>query len=1651
MDASFGLSSTSTPQTVATQEVNIAKLRLLIAREQPLLSHANHLERTVTLRSRALHHTERLRSRLQAIHDDLATEVERLCVASTELTAADAVIISKAAQAARLALTKRLEGVASRWSRDVQDCEVRWQESIRVLDSWAQASAGEAAAAVLEDHGETLPSWLGGLKPASVDGPSTKEILFRSLRRLLNRPLQVAEAISAWPSERFMGLCAVQDGPSHLQSIFRLLIESTGTEGLAVFSERLLLGLSHKLVKNGTGKADIEGCALAVLDELQALSISVTTCDATQEHQARGRGRATRPRICALLNPSRDLELALLAHLQSYRRHDLFTRPSHIRSPSLARNVSAPVAGQSSNNLAQACQRADNLSNSGGSEDTELGGTTLKSLSTFAAEAADVFTTGLGTLGNSVTNFWSTSGAAPGGSREGVSDEESRAVDAPMQSKRTSKNAPPASLSMSRFVTPPLKGITVAGSSPVQAHRQKHSINMPQVSEEDALADFSPRIPSLDAREELRSQLPREARASRRRVQSDAGHSVDTAHIKRVSSISATSASEADPEMTAELIRSVRTTLTALLGRDASNTGSANPDSRPEGAIELPLPVYVIRRLLCEHFPPNDSPTAHRQLLLLFVLRWYAFGRLRSLLTRPDAWTSRCCYTVSFPPRQDSTASSHQYRSLRGVWMSDLAATSALGELHRATYAAIVTALNAEPALSEEHTNTSNTLPEACDLVNLFAAPSVSRCRPEDPSAWSSSAGVHHSPSSEDSTAVTVLALRPADGVALMHVCAPLLVTPAATRRPASTPQTPTQRSPRLRVDTNNLGQNTHVSEQTSCSRSADAATPIEQDHLNEATTDVEAALLHAEARGTMEPEDTALLFVSQRVDGHYTIHQTAPRLAYNHAPAAALRKTVQPSGTATSLPVHADTATDSNSESESLTAIPFPALAVLDSTSTLRGSNTRTMTPSASNTGSFFSSRLDSSSTAGPRRGWQGSGESGWDSPPHSPHRDGFWDFEDTRDDRSALAFKSRAQVGGASPVVRKASLPIRSARALSWQTAGEMAVDLGRRHSTSPIDTAQDGASESLEPLPGATFTLTRRAVMALVRKGYSTSSRRRGQPANLVADMHVAASLAAHRFAYEDAALFDEAADALLHVSQHLPHWASGLEGSLSFAPLLALIAEPLLTIQDGIRDRLVTSHHRLGDLDALRQTLTESTREVLTAMHELRVKAWYSVNIRLDDLVLASRNSARQQFEQSHLGPNTSTSDRFDNKLESGHEWLQSLGLYDFGLDARSINYLRDLDVAFNVIAGKAEEFFACPIWAREAALARPLLLASEAEGDAHPETVVLTSGAWSTAFLLPGEARAHDRAGLEEFLQRSQLLATSLLLSEALPMIYCTPSLPAMIRSSSSAADLGVPVASLVAAKIMRALLSLERLIVSTLSRQSYVTKTADHRPGQAEEHGRKANQSLPFPIGVRSRTNSKAASMDTIGAVGAAQALYGHRSNSGSVDTGDSRLSGSDRPLSVARARRALSMYSDLAEEIAEESEEAEMPAVANIHDILSGVGHPLTREALAARSSGAAGGLAPADEAAWTQDSPQSTSTPRDFGTVTAPTTDDVVAVLEALLQDPRCKPRNLLLNLQVIACFTPTNLLDFRDEGYCFWTMAGAAQMVESAAHKS
>ena len=86
-------------------------------------------------------------------------------------------------------------------------------------------------------------------------------------------------------------------------------------------------------------------------------------------------------------------------------------------------------------------------------------------------------------------------------------------------------------------------------------------------------------------------------------------------------------------------------------------------------------------------------------------------------------------------------------------------------------------------------------------------------------------------------------------------------------------------------------------------------------------------------------------------------------------------------------------------------------------------------------------------------------------------------------------------------------------------------------------------------------------------------------------------------------------------------------------------------------------------------------------------------------------------------------------------------------------------------------------------------------------------------------------------------------------------------------------------------------------------------------------------------------------------------------------------------------------------------------------------------------------------NEREYNSDSDSSTATvspPEPPRQAHAPSTDEIVATLEALLRHSLAGAplgQGMLLSLQVVAAFSPTDVLDRRDEGKAFWDLALAA----------
>lgn len=351
--------------------------------------------------------------------------------------------------------------------------------------------------------------------------------------------------------------------------------------------------------------------------------------------------------------------------------------------------------------------------------------------------------------------------------------------------------------------------------------------------------------------------------------------------------------------------------------------------------------------------------------------------------------------------------------------------------------------------------------------------------------------------------------------------------------------------------------------------------------------------------------------------------------------------------------------------------------------------------------------------------------------------------------------------------------------------------------------------------------------------------------------------------------------------------------------------------------------------------------------------------------------------------------------------------------------------------------------------------------------------MLTFGACSPALLQPEEPRAQALVGLEDFLQRVQLQATGLLLSEAMAGIYSAgsdewfsrridetsglelrrPDIARKYRDSGAGELLKRFELHPSPQQKMRALLALERLLIAHLSapalpqpiRPTAVHTASTRKPLSVQTKGLSsgagsAEVASPTPLSPNEEIVSKSIRRQAsdLGSSGKAREAFQPMSLRG--------------PTGRAR-RRALSIYAD--EDDGRQDEESS--AAPSIHDLLASfTSSPAVKSTSGGKKSSTdeeTVSMMSATETDNTAESSSPTSTthhpleksssgPKSTDSATAlgwyravdpPNTDQVVNALETVLLDADCRPADLFLNLQLVGAFTPTSVLDMKDEVRC------------------
>ncbi|PWN48350.1 hypothetical protein IE53DRAFT_389450 [Violaceomyces palustris] len=1143
------------------------------------------------------------------------------------------------------------------------------------------------------------------------------------------------------------------------------------------------------------------------------------------------------------------------------------------------------------------------------------------------------------------------------------------------------------------------------------------------------------------------------------------------------------------------------------------------------------LLMTLIRRLLLIHFPAATCPEEHRKLKLLIIIRWYAFVHLRQLLTRPErygrgvsggeAFWGASSIRLDLFDQEASVETFHSARrvfakereatiakAMEDVWLADSRCCMALNDLHRTLYLALVKVTGfgtSVPAGGGEGSPTDNQslLLEASvrRLVNSFGGGNLNQV---------AAASLQVSGSDEGqglNNTFSTFAIGCDESLSLVGMLTPVYEEKCRIKDAI-------RDAMKIKRDPSELPDS--VSSPKNAATSSIVREAATEKMLKELGLVAEAA-----ARWPVDDQRRfAVLHSARRPrDGKVFLEQTVQALESHLTDwETGLR------GKATERPF---VVSDLNSVAALATRRPSYSKAVHSSDP---ATHHREGIPT---TGSGFS--VGSSST-GTNRVYQASEVSTWNSPPCSPFSEGSGEDYFHQADANSVPIPSRrsdgrSHKGDDTPTMSPTAMS--SANGSRVTTMRRKLIATSSGGSLPSVGPPSVGSPETFHSAPGQhpriNYSLLpvgeiRRGLSTLIRKGHA-----RDCNASISALLSAAVARARSKHEFIDAALFERTLSLLEYCRIVEPGTVSfgrprpgDMATSAEFAPLLAHIASPLKEADRARRRRERLIRLRLTDVQSYRAELVEQARSLYNRLQELRARAWYASEIRTSPEVMTACATARAKFEAAlHPGDDDDQADGTEEvgvaAVESGSEWMQKLGVHDLKLEEPYQNYLRDLDPAFQAIVDDASRFFVSPIWQREASQARPFLPTESAAIQGVESTVdgriILAFGSGIPELLHGDEQSSQTIVGLETFLQKVQLSATGLLMSEALRGVRrserdawfserAAKTGQLEHRDPGLAARMGKAGARQLLRRFdlhpsphhkMRALLLLNRLAVAHLSWPDIpILARVDSETSKVIQE----EAVIPRAESLRSTSFFNG----IMGSIEAATRIFRPASplkrplprRRGSTAS----RNGSSRPVSIRAstnhasnakaARRALSMYEamDEGEEASRGSEEEEeeegdqdggggesgdegaggLPSIQNLLASLAlqeaklfgqGVSdfEATASKMTTTTSVSPSSAMASRDPLLTNKASLATTSVGReDEGgyykgatiSIEPPTTDAVVNLLETILLETELCPTDLFLGLQVICAFSPSSILDFKDEGKAMWDAVLASSSI-------
>jgi len=797
--------------------------------------------------------------------------------------------------------------------------------------------------------------------------------------------------------------------------------------------------------------------------------------------------------------------------------------------------------------------------------------------------------------------------------------------------------------------------------------------------------------------------------------------------------------------------------LKTLLGEKRSHPSEQQDKERDGSLNSVPLTIALCRRLLLVRFPASNdlsnpsstlNATVHRKLILLLVIRWYAFTHLgHNLLMRPNRSGNFFNYFTTNSihlgiSNRDSSYSNPEnsrwnIRMLNDSWIHDPLVGRELGELHKKIYETLlrVTGFSQMGSKSGESRQGDGELERSArKLVGLFGV-GKSEDLQKAKEGYKKESKIPAASKGE----ISILRFEPQELLSLVNSLGPILLR----KKPSDS-----------------------IKDSSSKERTASTQAqhrPVSQSDLDQLSSElrkevrsVQKLLLSSSSTSSIRSRKFKLFHITRKFsDGKFMVgcELSGIQRELFKDKAASTRATCPVAGNAPQFRdrVSSKPQARPSARSDSLQKSILSSHSPTSSSSSPMGFMTQALPTSVSNSSSAYGSSVTSSSgfsisTVGNHSRRHGNGigsgsgsgmmsssfhsngsNAGWGSPPGSPFDEGggggFFDLQGESNGSRARRRKDSSSNG---TMQRSDSLneSLRSNSVVFPCSNGhqkEATVNANQNSFNSNSNSSRPSKAHVFSSLTPVTKIIEssqippgelRRGIFTLLRR-YPISNETSTSLRDLLAKASVSSKLSHD---YESSLLFDNTLSWLNYIVSSHPSLAFGViqdEGSRNshrtsspsseepaFHPILSYLSVPLLSSEQSTNAFTLELQSGLSDLEVLRRGMIDSARSIFARMFELRAKAWYASEVRINRSVIQSRvnalNSLETTLSQANREAIIDDEDEDGQTDENPKQWMQRLGVYDFEVGKALEKYFMELDGAFAVITGDANLFFSSPL-------------------------------------------------------------------------------------------------------------------------------------------------------------------------------------------------------------------------------------------------------------------------------------------------------------------------------------------------------------------